>query len=167
MYAITIIVGFLTLAFGFGILKFERDIRHGLYANLFNASITIEAGNRNVPNKYINLSSSHYTIGRNKPRCDIYLGNEDPTISREHAELTYDGTDFVITPAKSIFKNKHKGEVFVARYTTTNPDDPCKVDTNYNKFKVGPEGHKLVNGDYIYIGNTTMRFDVKYNSEDE
>ncbi|MBQ9732920.1 MAG: FHA domain-containing protein [Clostridia bacterium] len=155
MYTAMIIVGFIAIGFSFGILAMEKRERHDYYKGCFDAAITLVAPNREREDTYINLSTSHYTIGRRKRRSDIYLGNDDLSISKEHAELIFNGETFVIVPSTFHLpeKNSHlKRKIFVTTPVET------EEGTEYQKIQVPPEGYALKYGDTIHIGIKTLKY---------
>ncbi len=148
MYSLIILMGLAAIIFSFGMLIPEKNTRRTYYAMLLDASLTVENENRKKAQYFMNLSSTAYTLGRRKRKCDIWLG-EDPTISREHAYLYYKDGDFYIKPLKE------EATVLIGRVT----------NGIYEKFAAEKRGSKLIYGDRIIIGSQTLIYDRRMTTE--
>lgn len=86
------------------------------------------------------LWSCSYMLGRRRIRCDLNLSPFDPlkTLSREHALLTFDGSNFRITPVLN-----HK----TGRYSVI----------TVNGAPVGPDGQAIGYEDMVGLGSS-LRF---------
>lgn len=95
---------------------------------------------------FLDLTAGHYVIGRQRKKCDISLDDlDDPTISRVHAVLFWDGNSYCIAPVhpNSPFAHPSYPNVYIHRCG-------CPLQ----EAAVPMEGVKLRHGDVLRLGES-------------
>ena len=143
----------------------EAEERRRWYQRRLCARLQILTTKQHIP-----LSGLSYLIGRRRRKCDIPIGGGeenapgyDPFISREHATLSFDGTNWILRPVLK------RGETFRLLRSGFRPSPGLQ----YTKVLLGgaydgqgagalsfrevpPEGAVLHWGDVFQIGNTRL-----------
>lgn len=91
------------------------------------------------------LYRTHYIIGRRKRRCDIYL-KDDKSVSKVHAVLWHDGSNYCIAPSRDL------------EILRPSAEEEALPEVYVNGELVPEEGTVLVDGDKIRLGNS--RFEL-------
>lgn len=118
--------------------------------------------------QHILLGGTSYLIGRRRRKCDIPVGNGkkgtpgyDGYISREHAILSFDGTNWILRPVL------RKGERLRLLLSGFNPSPELQytdIRLGHDEGngvltfgqKIGPEGAVLRYGDVFEIGGAKL-----------
>ena len=133
LYLFMVCTGVLTVFSAWTILRSEMKQRNEGYRQLLHTRFVILENN-----KFLDLTRTHYVIGRRKRRCDISLEDlHDLSISKTHAVLWHDGHAFCIAPLCSksgAKKTKKYSKILV------------------NGIHVPPQGCSVQYGDLIQMG---------------
>lgn len=134
MYFILFLLGMVVLCIGWEAAKRESRQRQERYRTLLNTQfVCLET------RLAADLCGTYFVLGRRKRKCDLCLADlNDPTISRIHAVLWWDGTDFCIQP--------------VYQFHFLKPSRYTRVIVNGQS--VPPSGVKVKPGDEIILGRS-------------
>lgn len=112
--------------------KKERAARRAFYARQCQAKLEVSMPKQETVTT--ELTCGYYIIGRRRRRSDLCLN--DQTVSRQHAVLWYNGTQYCIRPIKK-------------------KDGISMVYVNHRQ--VSLEGQAVHDGDVIQVGDTRMK----------
>lgn len=140
MYFFILLTGCLATVLCFSLLAYEYRARKTYYTEKFNATLWVEKSSGEPA--YHNFTSTYYVLGRRKRRCDIYLGEDDPTVGREHAVIWYNGSGFSIkgTPGHSVYI---KGEAVPEEGIALKYNDTITVGCTVLHFTRGGERFEM------------------------
>ena len=157
MYFLTLFLGICCIVLLWLCQSRERDERYRKYRRLFHAALeNLNAVSRSTaPLTYISA-----TLGRESRKCDIPVGNGengDPTVSRVHALLEYEGGQWNIRPQRRRYPKKLTECLrYLLRYIR-NAQGYTQVFINRSDTPIGPQGAPLRYGDVIQIGGQRLR----------
>lgn len=134
MYFLMISMGMLGVLCAGKLLSHEMWNRRESYREQLHTRFAVYQGTMSL-----DLTRTHYVIGRRKRRCDINLEQlKDRSIAKVHAVLWYDGHSFCIAP---IYRKtgKEKKKAYTSITINGVPVPPCGSVVRY--------------GDMIRMGN--------------